>query len=417
MADLNDAGARWIERPAHRAWLAAEADALLRFFEGESLDPRGGFHPLDAAGRAMTDVALRQIHETTRMAHCFSIAALQGRPGAADIVDHALDFLWTRHRDAARGGYHWGVGAAGAPPRPEKTAYGHAFVLLAAAGAHLAGHPAARRLFEDVDAVICERFWEDGPGAMRESFAADWTEHPGYRGQNANMHMTEALMAAYEAFGDSRHLRMAERIAALIVDRHARAGGWRLAEHFDAGWRIDRAYDGDPMFRPAGQTPGHALEWARLLVQLYETGGRRLAWAPEAARGLFDHAVAHGWDAARGGLVYTLDWDDRPAVAWRLWWPLCEGVGAAHALAGLDADPRLEHWYRRFWNVIARRFIDRAHGGWHAQIDASGRPAAELFVGKPDIYHALQACLIPLFPVVGSLPALLRADARPVAAP
>ena len=25
-------------------------------------------------------------------------------------------------------------------------------------------------------------------------------------------------------------------------------------------------------------------------------------------------------------------------------------------------------------------------------------PVDELFVGKPDIYHALQACLIPLYP-------------------
>ena len=88
------------------------------------------------------------------------------------------------------------------------------------------------------------------------------------------MHLTEALMAAFEATGDRTYLTMAERIAALIINCHARAEGWRVAEHFHADWSVDRDYAGDPMFRPAGTTPGHALEWSRLLVQLWELGGR-----------------------------------------------------------------------------------------------------------------------------------------------
>ena len=35
--------------------------------------------------------------------------------------------------------------------------------------------------------------------------------------------------------------------------------------------------------------------------------------------------------------------------------------------------------------------------------DETGRTIALVFVGKPDLYHALQACLIPLYPVTGSL--------------
>ena len=66
---------------------------------------------------------------------------------------------------------------------------------------------------------------------------------------------------------------MAESIAALIIGRHAREQGWRVAEHFDGEWNVDRDYAGDPMFRPKGTTPGHALEWSRLLVQLWELGG------------------------------------------------------------------------------------------------------------------------------------------------
>jgi len=64
------------------------------------------------------------------------------------------------------------------------------------------------------------------------------------------MHLTEALMAAFEATGERRYLGMAESIAGMIIDRHARAQDWRVAEHFDAAWQVDRDYAGDPMFRP-----------------------------------------------------------------------------------------------------------------------------------------------------------------------
>jgi len=39
-------------------------------------------------------------------------------------------------------------------------------------------------------------------------------------------------------------------------------------------------------------------------------------------------------------------------------------------------------------------------------------PQATLFPGKSDIYHALQACLIPLYPAVGSLPEMIFRDVK-----
>ena len=46
---------------------------------------------------------------------------------------------------------------------------------------------------------------------------------------------------------------------------------------------------------------------------------------------------------------------------------------------------------------------DAAQGGWHPELDDSLTPRPRFFTGKPDIYHALQACLIPLYPTNGSL--------------
>jgi mannose/cellobiose epimerase-like protein (N-acyl-D-glucosamine 2-epimerase family) len=391
-------GAKWTTLPYHRRWLIDQADGLLAFFEAESIDPDGGFFDLDDAGRPKGEATVREIHVTTRTVHCFAIARLMGRPGADRFIDHGMDFLWRAHRDADNGGYVWGVGGD-----DRKQAYGHAFVLLAASSAKLVGHPDADRLLADVTEVLKTRFWEEKPGASREEFARDWSPLSAYRGQNSNMHLTEATMAAYEATGDRMYLDWAESIATLIISKNAAAAGWQVPEHYDADWRIVRDYAGGDVFRPFGITPGHALEWTRLILQLWELGGRRLAWLPNAAASLFRRACATGWDKQRGGFLYTLDWDGKPHLRNRLWWPATEGVGAAAFLNQIDGAPEYEEWYRRIWDFIAGQLIDREHGGWRTEpIDPTGE-VAPLFSGKPDLYHALQACLIPLLPTTGSI--------------
>lgn len=406
--EIPAASAKWSTLKTHRLWLLQQADALFSFFERESLNPLGGFYELDDQCRPLAPGAVpgkhagRQIHITTRMVHCFAIAHLLGRPGADTLVDHGMDFLWNGHRDAEHGGYFWGVGYEG-PTNDTKQAYGHAFVLLAASSAKVAGHPDADRLLTDISTVLSERFWEDAHGAVAEEFTRDWQPYDSYRGQNSNMHLTEALMAAFEATGDSTYLGMAEGIADLIIRRHSAAAGWRLPEHFTTDWQVDRDYSGDPMFRPYGTTPGHSLEWARLLLQLWELGSRKRDWLPGAAKSLFAQATSDGWDAEKGGFYYTLEWDGSARIRDRYWWPCCEAIGAAAFLNAIDGAPEYEEWYRRIWSFCATRFIDRRNGGWHAQLDNDLKPNAGPFYGKPDIYHALQACLIPLLPTSGSI--------------
>ncbi len=397
---------RWATLPAHRHWLLGQAQGLFGFFQFAAINPAGGFFPLGDAGKPLPPKAghagaERQIHDTTRMIHCFAIAHLLGLPGADRVVDHGMDFLWNRMRDPKNGGYFWGVDDE-RPTNPTKQAYGHAFVLLAASSALVVGHPDAPRLLADVTEVLHRRFWDPKAGATTEEYEADWSEISTYRGQNSNMHLTEALMAAFEATAERQYLEMAECVAALIIDRHAREQGWRVAEHFSDTWEVDLAYRGNPMFRPEGTTPGHALEWSRLLVQLWELGGRRHAWMLDAAKSLFAKTVAIGW-AENGGFYYTLDWNDQPAQPDRYWWPCAEGIAAAAVLSSVTNDPFFEEWYRRIWGFVATHVIDRQNGGWIPELDPSLKPVNRVFEGKPDLYHAVQACLIPLFPADGSL--------------
>lgn len=391
----------WTTRSYHRHWLMEKANALFDLFQSNAVNPKGGFFDLDAAGRPFG--SLRQIHNTARMVHCLAIGQRLGRPGAADIVDHGMRYLWEGHRDRTHGGYCWSLDDEGYRD-DSKQAYGHAFVLLAAADAKMMGHPLADTLLADITEVLVTRFWEDEHGAVAEEFARDWSKISDYRGQNSNMHLTEALMAAFEATGETHYLDKAKRIASLIIGRHAASLDHVVAEHFNANWEIDRNYRGSDMFRPAGTTPGHWLEWSRLLAQLWVLDGRRDAWLPDAADRLFRSAVARGWDREKGGFFYTLDFDNRPLLRQKLWWPATEAIGAAAFLAGaVRPDPFYEEWYRKVWDFAASHFIDPANGGWFGELDENLKPVDFFFTGKPDIYHALQACLIPLFPATGSL--------------
>jgi mannose/cellobiose epimerase-like protein (N-acyl-D-glucosamine 2-epimerase family) len=380
-----------------------QANILFGFFQHRCINPAGGFFNLDSLGSPLDrQNSVRQIHSTTRMVHCFSIGVLLGRPGCEAIVDHGMNYLWNRHRDARCGGYMWSLDNDG-PKDDTKQAYGHAFVLLAASSAKVVGHPLADMLLADITQILEERFWEERHGAVMEEFARDWSPISSYRGQNSNMHLTEALMAAFEATGERSYLDKAERIAKLIIEHHAASLGYRVAEHFHADWSLDQDYRGYDVFRPYGTTPGHWLEWARLLLQLWALGDKRHDWMPAASRELFRQSIGVGWDKDKGGFFYSLNWDNQPRLPQKLWWPCAEAIGAAAFLCEHSPSEFHEAWYRLVWSFVDRHLIDHEQGGWHPELSEDLQPANTLFMGKPDLYHALQACLIPLYPATGSL--------------
>jgi mannose/cellobiose epimerase-like protein (N-acyl-D-glucosamine 2-epimerase family) len=174
---------------------------------------------------------------------------------------------------------------------------------------------------------------------------------------------------------------------------------------------LDKNYLGSEMFRPSGTTPGHWLEWSRLLYQLWVLGEKRLSWMTGAARELFRQAIELGWDQVHGGFFYTLDWDNKPLMREKLWWPVSEAIGAAAYISAFDNEDYFQNWYRRLWDYAENHVIDHKRGGWLSELREDLTPASRLFVGKPDIYHALQACLIPLYPATGSLTrAIIEAD-------
>jgi sulfoquinovose isomerase len=406
---------RWVQLPGHRRWLASQAQTLLDFFRA-TVEPGGRFVELDDDGAALptgcppATEPQQNLLTVARTVHCYALGELLGIPGCRPIVDRGLRSLWHEHRDTAAGGYVAAVGRDGQIDTT-KAAYGHAFVLLAASSAIQAGHGTASRVFDDVLGVIDERFWDEDAGAARESFDGAWNELEAYRGANSNMHLCESFLAAADAAERPDLARRSARIARRLIDGNARAGGWLLTEHYDANWSPVREYNRDrpdDPFRPYGATVGHSLEWSRLLLATWLATGRRDGWYLEDAEALFERAVAVGWDSDHGGLAYTVDFDGAARNTDHYWWPVAEGIAAAAFLSEVTGRPSYEEWYRRMWDYAATVLIDHRRGGWYPQFDDGNRPKVHPWYGKPDLYHALQACLLPAAPLAPSVAAALR---------
>jgi sulfoquinovose isomerase len=391
----------WRALASHRQWLGAETDRLIDFARGARVD--GGFGWLDAAG-APDPAKPLQLWITTRMTHVFGVGHLLGIPGCGLLADHGLRAIRETFEDREHGGWFAEVGTAG-PTNTRKEAYSHSFVLLAAATATMAGRPEGPALLDQAMAIVERHFWSEEEGACVESWDRAWLESEAYRGANANMHMVEAFLAARDATGDppwaARALRIAERLVRDVAAKH----DWRVVEHFDAAWTPLPDYNRTEVrhpFRPFGVTPGHGLEWSRLLLQL-----RGPSWLLAAAEGLFARAVADGWDDNLG-FVYTTDLDGHPVVTDRLHWVLAEGIGAAAALHAVTGADTYDRWYQTFWDFADAWFRDRRHGSWTHELDERLQPSERTWAGKPDVYHALQATLLPRLPVTPSLAGALR---------
>ena len=267
-----------------------------------------------------------------------------------------------------------------------------------------AGVPGAAALFADARRIVTDRFWDPDAGRCVERYQADWSSLEAYRGANSNMHQCEAFLAAGRVSGDPAWHARAESIARAVIDGDARRTEWRVPEHFDPSWRAlpdyNRENPADP-FRPYGATVGHWFEWARLLITLDQClPDPPPSWLVDDAAALFDKAVAVGWpDDGAVGIPYTFDWADQVVVDARLHWVICEAVLAADALyrrTGQELAGRLvEVW----WSCIERFFADPDGGSWWHEVDATGRPAGTIWAGKPDVYHAYQAVLLPDLPL------------------
>ena len=123
-------------------------------------------------------------------------------------------------------------------------AYGHAFVMLATSGRQ-GWISLARETLYDVWAFMEAHFWEADHSAYADERDSTLNHLTAYRGQNANMHTVEALIAAYEATQDQMFLNRAQLVARQFCIVLAGKADGQIWEHYTADWDIDWQYNID----------------------------------------------------------------------------------------------------------------------------------------------------------------------------
>ena len=354
----------------------------------------GGYYNFYLDDGTLTDRKTQHIVSTTRFIFNFATAAeLFGVDDYREAAAHGVRYLDEVHRDPTFGGYFW-VMSGRTPAEPVKMAYGHAFVLLAYASAAKAGiDGAAARIAETFD-LLERRFWSPEAGLYVDEISRDWREVSPYRGQNANMHMTEAMLAAYEATGEARYLDRAELLARRICVELAAGAGGVVWEHYGPDWSIDWDYNKDDpkhLFKPYGHLPGHMTEWTKLLLLLERH--RPLDWLLPTAVLQYETALAKSADLEFGGMHYSYGPDGRLYDLDKYHWVHCETLAAAAGLAVRTGRERYWQDYDRLFAYSWRHLIDHRYGGWYRILDADGTKQSDLKSppGKAD-YHPFGAC-------------------------
>ena len=369
--------------------------------------PGGGSYYLGDDGTPWRERP-RETWITSRMCHVYSLGAMLGHEGSEELVDAALKGLTGELHDEEHGGWYAGVTAEG-DVLPGKQCYAHAFVILAASSAMLAGRPGAKELLKDALNIYDRFFWDDELGLSVDTWNTDFTILDDYRGINANMHTVEAFLAAADALSDENYRVRAGRIIAHVVG-WTRENNWRIPEHFTSDWKPDLECNKerpDDQFKPYGATPGHGIEWSRLIVQwavsTYQNSNNENAKDYiKIAEKLYNRAVEDGWNAdGEPGICYTTDWDGKPVVHDRMHWTLAEAINAAAVLYSATGNEKYKKDYAMFMQYLDEKVLDHKFGSWFHQLDEHNDLLTTVWPGKPDLYHALQATIIPYNELIG----------------
>ena len=379
-------------------FLRSHIARTMAFYHPHALDPAGGFFHYFRDDGSVYDALHRHLVSSTRFVFNHAMAArLFGMPCDIEAARHGLRYLREVHRDPASGGYAWTI-RDGVPEDRTNHTYGLAFVLLAYATALKAGIDEAAPWLDETWGLLEAHAWDADAGLYRDEADADWN-YSDYRGQNANMHMCEAMIAAYEATDDARYLERALRLADHMTRRQAALADGLVWEHYDRDWNVDWDYNRDNpkhLFRPWGFQPGHQTEWTKLLLILdghLRARSSAQDWLLPTARHLFDTAVVRAWDDRNGGLFYGFAPDGSVCDDDKYFWVQAESIAAAARLAVATGDTRYWDWYDQLWSYAWRHFVDHRHGAWYRILDRDNRKYGDdkSPAGKTD-YHTMGAC-------------------------
>ena len=365
----------------------------LDFYRHHAFDPAGGFYHCLLDDGTVYDTGLRHLVSSCRFVFNFALAFVHnGNQEDKARAAHGLAYLKNTHRQS-NGSYAWQI-ENGAVTDATVMGYGHAFVLLAAACAIKAGISEGQHTLEHVWRLLETYFWEAEHEAYCDEYTAHFATKTPYRGQNVNMHMCEACIAAWQATGKRCFLARAQTLARKFAHTLAAQTNGLVWEHYHTDWTPDYHYNQDKpddLFRPWGYQPGHQAEWARLLLMLDDIAPE--PWYLGRAEALFQHGLEHGKDQKFGGIFYGFAPDGTPCSTAKYYWVHSETIASAWRLYQRTGNTEYLHAYQELWRYAWRYFVDHRHGAWYRVLTREGNRIDDQKSppGKTD-YHTLGVC-------------------------
>ncbi len=405
-----------IDTEENREFLKEMGETLLKFGH-QFPSPGGSSYYLGDDGTPWKERS-RETWVTSRMAHVYSIGTFLGHEGSKELADAALKGLLGELHDKENGGWYAGLTEEN-EILPTKQCYAHAFVILAASSGVLAGRAGAEELLEEALKLYDLRFWNEEEGLSCDTWNTEFTVLDPYRGLNANMHTVEAFLAAADVTGDEKYRVRAGRIIDRVLG-WASKNEWRIPEHFSEDWKAEldcnKERPADP-FKPYGATPGHGIEWSRLIAQwalsTYPEDKTAAKSYLDGAEELFQRAVGDAWNAdGAPGLVYTTDWEGKPVVHDRMHWTLAEAINTSAVLYHVTGKEIYRDYYAAFMEYLDEKVLDHVNGSWFHQLDEKNHVIGTVWPGKSDLYHAFQATLIPYYAPEVSIAVAVKAGKK-----
>lgn len=378
-----------------REFLTRHIREILAFYAPNIVDPRGGLRQNFLDDGTAFDDSSKHLVSSCRMVFNYCVADRH-------IIDSSYRRLWRRgldfvqdtHRRKESAGYVWAM--KGDQLDQTNHCYGLAFVMLMYATSLAGGDAASKENLYATWTLLEDRFWQADAGLYADEISADWKHLSPYRGQNANMHMCEALLAAFVATRDEQFLDRSYALAHKVVVELSADSEGLIWEHYNEDLTLNWDYNKeDPrnLYRPWGYQPGHHAEWSKLLLLLYEQ--RPESWLRERAISLFDRALSIGWDDINGGIFYGFDPAGNICDSDKYFWVQAESFAAAALLAGATDDARYWRWYDRIWEYCWRHFVDHEHGAWFRILTSTNEKmdSQKSIAGAKCDYHTIGACV------------------------
>lgn len=395
--------------------------SIIPFWLDRSVDTECGGYLTSFDGQGNFDGnGIKNIVTQSRMvwgfSHLLPFAKKSDVSRMKSAAENGMRFLIGKFWDSSYGGFYWLLNRDGSVADPAKLTYGEGFAIYALSEYYLMYDDREALRYAEAGFDHLQKFATDTLyGGYFENLEQDWKLSPAgtYAGDrkslDIHMHLLEAFTNLYKATGKEIHKRKLREIYDLIM--------WHMVnkEHGFGYNQFDRQFNKLPAINilrtwnaeregnekvkvPTDTTSyGHNVELSWLGDLTLNVLDEQSEQDTTILLRLLDHALAHGYDYAYGGVFRDGVGDSDAIIKDKEWWQNFESMTGflnGYVMSGKES---YRDAFVGIWNFVKEHFINYEVGESRQLLDQRGN-ALVSDMGNPwkGIYHtgrALAECI------------------------